>query len=201
MLLIVVIVMAINVNAQVLYGGGAVLKIHEVNYFEVKKNFEPVIYAAFFLGKKYEEGNVTNKVIETGVNLGLPTSTILAKSFSKGFAYEGEFKFSLESKNKNPLGLFVSIVAGRASILPKYIAGEKGKVNYFLGKEAYAPFIEMAKKKERMSISYVDIEPGISFELDQLKFSGSYGLKHKTIGLSITRDLPFSPLKGKHKKI
>ncbi len=198
--LIVAIVAVINVNGQSFYGGGATVKIHEVNYFDVKKNFEPIIYGSFFFGKKYEEGGVINKFIEAGVNLGIPTSTILAQSFSKGFAYEGELKLSIESKKENPLGLFISVIAGKASVLPKYVAGEKGKVNYFLGKDAYSPFIEMAKKKERMSISYTDIEPGVSFELDGLKFSASYGLIHKTIGISITRDIPFRPLKGKHNK-
>lgn len=93
MLLIVAIVAVINVNGQSFYGGGATVKIHEVDYFDVKKNFEPVIYGSFFLGKKYEEGCVVNRVIETGINIGIPTSTILAESFSRVLHMKGNSNY------------------------------------------------------------------------------------------------------------
>jgi hypothetical protein len=190
-LLVIFLTSNISVAQVRLLGGGATTKIHKLDLFGTRV-IEPTINAVFEFGHRFEQENTKiAKIISTDLSIGLPSATLMSKSFSRGIALEAAFKLTFEQVRDNPLGAYIGVSFGHMSTLPVRYEEERGKIIYFLGEKALEPFYKMAKEKKKMIEDYADVDAGVSYEHDSMKFGVSYGFIHQSICLSITHTLPW----------
>lgn len=189
---LVAIFLSSNVFAQKLefFGAGVGTKIHHVEVLE-SNIIEPTIGGILEIGYEFEgsEKSKLAKSITGEIFLGMPSVVFMSSSFKKGFATELVLKFNLETHAPNPLGAYAGVSVGHMGVLPVVSDGEKGNIIYHLGEDSYPEFLKMAKEKKRITENYTDVEVGVSYELDGLKFELGYGLLHKSIGITVKYNL------------
>jgi len=170
------------------FGAGLGSKRHHVEVLGSEIS-ESTIGAVIEFGHEFEGHGHLAKSLTGEWFLGSPLTTFKSTSFNKGFATEFVLKFGLENHAENPLGAYAGVSVGHISALPVICASDKGSIVSRFGEEGYHEFSDMAKNKERMVENYSDVEVGVSYEFDALKFELGYGLLHRSVGISLKYNL------------